>query len=124
MSKTHGGYGTPEYDIWTRIKQTGKACKRWSSFAAFISDMGPRPSPKHTLERITPGGRWSLNNCRWEPPGTPRRRRTNVVLHFDGKSRSVTEWALAIGISKHVLYARLNYGWSIKQTLTTPVKSR
>lgn len=42
---------------------------RWSApytgFDAFIQDMGPKPSPLHTIDRISNGyGYWAWN-CRW-----------------------------------------------------------
>lgn len=45
-------------------------CPRWrDSFEAFMADMGPKPGPKHTIDRFpNKKGDYEPGNCRWATP--------------------------------------------------------
>lgn len=42
-----------------------KICQRWRRFVNFIEDMGPRPTPAHSLERKNNNGNYTPSNCVW-----------------------------------------------------------
>jgi hypothetical protein len=40
-------------------------CDEWRSFERFLADMGEKPSPAHSIDRINNFVGYSKNNCRW-----------------------------------------------------------
>lgn len=38
---------------------------KFTSFKQFIDEVGPRPSPQHTLDRINVNGHYEVGNVRW-----------------------------------------------------------
>ncbi len=50
-------------------------CERWKDFAAFLQDVGRRPSPKHSLDRINSNGNYEPGNVRWATQSEQNRNR-------------------------------------------------
>jgi hypothetical protein len=98
-----------------------KVCPRWSSYGAFLADMGPRPSGM-TLDRRDGTKGYSPLNCRWATPQEQARNRSdNLVITLEGKRRCLAEWSELTGIHYQTLWNRLNkHGWTPEEALTTP----
>ena len=101
-----------------------KVCKRWrDSFEAFFEDMGPKPSPKYSLDRYpNKDGDYEPGNCRWATwREQQNNRRNNRRLTLNGKTHTITQWERITGISNHTIRARIRMGWSVEKALTTPI---
>lgn len=94
-------------------------CERWrNSFQAFLEDMGPRPGPQYSIDRIDNEKGYAPENCRWATR-TQQSRNTRVarVIEFGGKRMYLAEWAEVLGINPNTLRARLLRGWPPEMVL-------
>jgi hypothetical protein len=96
-----------------------------TGFTNYYSDMGPRPSPKHSIDRIDNNGNYCPENCRWATQTEQNRnQRNNRLLTFNGKTQCVTAWAEETGINRDTIDKRLKLGWTVEDVFTTPVRNR
>lgn len=96
-----------------------RVCPRWELFENFIADMGPRPSPSHSIERIDNDGDYTPENCRWASQvAQAGNKRNNHPISFDGFTAPVAQWSRATGIHVQTILTRLRSGWSVERALT------
>lgn len=140
-ARKHGLSSISEYQIWKAVKarcynvnhknyhEYGgrgiRVCEQWrDSFSAFYGDMGPRPSNRHSIDRIDTNGDYSPENCRWATQiEQTRNTRRNVIVTYKGETRTVSEWAEIIGMMPSTLYHRIAAGWSAERAIETPTRA-
>lgn len=138
-----GGKDSPEYRAWTGMKDRthgnkttrsfyphyeGRGitmCERWEVFENFLADMGPKPSPKHSVDRIDNNKGYGPDNCRWATcKEQARNTRRNVYLTYEGRTECLSEWASILGLKIPTIHYRLKRGLSVKQAFEMKKCSR
>jgi hypothetical protein len=132
----HGLSRTAEYRLWAGMKTRGGnpntkdaknyvdrgiiVCQRWiNSFVDFLADVGRRPSPKHTLERIDNDKGYEPGNVRWATNREQcRNKRNNRVVTIGDRSMCVTAWLEETGVKMSTFYYRVSRGMSPELALT------
>lgn len=127
----HKDVGSREYIAWAsmlsrctnskneQFKNYGgrgiRVCARWRSYKNFLSDMGRKPSPKHTLERTDTNADYCPTNCKWATQiEQQRNRRNNRLIEVNGRKVTLAEAAQILGIPRSTLWNRLDRGITIK----------
>lgn len=111
--KNYGGRGISVCNEW---KNNFKKFKEWSLNNGYKDDL--------TIDRIDVNGNYEPSNCRWVDMKTQgNNTRRNHLITFDGKTKTMTEWAEEIEISYTTLRKRLRDGWSIEDALTKNIKT-
>lgn len=134
----HGQTNIPEYGVWggmrnrcnnpnhPKFAQYGgrgiNVCDRWDDFANFLADMGERPSPRHSIERIDNNGDYTPENCKW---GTLIEQMNNqqktLMIDYQDRTQSLSIWCRELNIPRYRTYKRIYIrGWDIERAFTEP----
>jgi hypothetical protein len=91
---THGMTNTKTYRAWCSMMQRcynqknvrygrygGRGivvCEEWGDFRNFYKDMGDKPSPDHSIDRINNDGNYEPGNCRWATRSEQQRNKGEI----------------------------------------------
>jgi hypothetical protein len=132
---THGMKNTPEFAAWVNMRGRcnnpqhrayesygGRGitvCKRWARFENFTADMGLRPTPRHSLDRIDNDKGYAPSNCRWAMPKVQHYNKRNTRrLRAFGEVLTLMDWSARTGIKPNTIRERLRRGWTTEQSLS------
>lgn len=136
-AQTHGMAKTPEYKAWKAMKTRcfneafksfehygGRGIKiseRWlQSFENFYEDMGPRPTPTHSIDRINGNGNYEPENCRWATKSQQSyNRKCAKKVVFQGREMSLEAAIIEskTTLSGALIRHRMLTGWSADDAL-------
>lgn len=95
----YGGRGITITDRWL-----GK-----DGFVNFISDLGKKPTPAHSLDRYPDNnGNYEPSNCRWATHiEQQRNKRDNHLLEYNGEKMVLLDWAKKLNVERYFIYHHL-----------------
>lgn len=118
----------PKHRAFHRYGGRGiKVCEKWRRDAeAFYADVGPRPSNRHSLDRIDNDGNYEPGNCRWATHEEQCANKTlgTLAITVRGETKTTIAWASECGISSVILRSRIRAGWSPEDAIGKPVRCR
>lgn len=139
----HGKHGmacTPEFWAWINMrerctKQNHPEFFRYGArgitvhpewlreFKAFFSYVGPRPSPRHSLDRIDNNRGYEPGNVRW---ATHRQQMRNTSINhwieIDGERKLASDWAAQYDLHYTTIFHRIARGMSERDAVLTPAR--
>ncbi|WP_132862904.1 hypothetical protein [Stenotrophomonas sp. ATCM1_4] len=136
---THGhrrnGATSAEYNIWMKMRSRCNNPKdrayadyggrgisiepRWDSFEAFLEDMGRRPSPAHSIDRVDNNKGYCAANCRWATwKQQQRNRRNNKIYTIDGVTATLPEHCERTGVKYKTAHMRLSKGAPLRVAIS------
>lgn len=125
----------PEYKIWIGIISRcennktkdyhhygGRGItisKEWRhDFKLFLNDMGNRPTPKHSIDRIDVNGNYEKSNCKWATQSEQRNNtRSSIFIEFNGIKKTAYYWSLETGLKATTISERYRKGWPVEKVL-------
>ena len=137
-TRTHGQLRSSEYKSWEsmrgrcgRLSYAGyekyggqgiRVCEQWNSFQQFLKDMGPKPTPSHTIDRKDNSLGYFPENCRWASKAEQvRNRGVTTHVHYKGLTKPLAEWCELLGLDYSRVRQRIQKAnWSPEKAFTAP----
>ena len=128
------GNRLPEYKVWVSMrtrcnnpndesyqnygKRGIRVCERWNDFSLFLEDMGRRPTPRHTIDRIDSKGDYEPKNCKWSTyTEQANNTRRNIRVEIDGDIMNLKQAVDRYGGRYGKVLRRFHSGIPIKEAL-------
>jgi hypothetical protein len=113
---SYGGRGIAVCDRW----RSGEGSR--TGLELFVEDMGPKPTPKHTIDRKDNDGNYEPGNCRWATKAEQNKNRNcrpdARVFLVGGRHLTVQQACALHGLNESTVYARLKDGRSVEEAFT------
>ena len=133
---SHNMSKSKEYRAWQKMKERCynpnierypvyggrgiKVCDRWlESFDNFYEDMGPRPSSKHSIDRIDVNGDYEPGNCRWVTMQEQHyNKRNTLYVEYKNENKSLSELCKIYNLNYKSTWKNYKKGFTFEGILT------
>jgi hypothetical protein len=121
-SVTHDMRHSPEYSVFSGMKRrcenpnercypryggAGILCK-FRSFEEFFDEVGRRPSPHHSIDRIDNTGHYERGNVRWATlHEQSRNKKTTLKIEAFGQTKCLADWCDEFGLRYQAVWSRI-----------------
>lgn len=98
-------------------------CEGWrdtlrSNYYNFLDHVYPRPSKKHSLERLDNNKGYFPENVEWKDSKTQMNNvRSNHIIMWENKNYTLQELSEKVGIKANTLLYRLRRGWELEEAI-------
>lgn len=98
---------------------------RFTSYEEFLTEVGRRPSSKHSLDRIDVDGHYEKGNLRWatSKEQSRNRRKHREIIAF-GETLILAVWAERFNLPRVTITSRLELGWCNECAVSLPVGAK
>jgi hypothetical protein len=130
--------GTPLYTTWTAMLERCRnpkhisyehyggrgisVCKSWERFENFYKDVGEKPTPEMTLDRIENDGNYEPGNVRW---ATRREQAANseraILVTLNGVTKTLVEWCEIKNLNYKTIHTRILNGRTPETAITDEI---
>ena len=116
--KNYGGRGITICSEW---KNDYNAFKEW----AMENGYHETDDRSISIERLDLNGNYTPDNCVWAIPKTQMNNtRRNIYVEYDGKTKTLAQWAEYLGINYSTFMSRISRGWYMERIAKTPVQNK
>jgi hypothetical protein len=78
------------------------------------------PGVSLTIERIDNDDGYHPDNCKWASyTEQSNNKRSNVILEYQGKSMTLKQWSIYLGMSYWMIHKRYRRNYSVDEILKT-----
>lgn len=135
----HGSSNTSTYFSWKAMKSRCynqnnnryhayggrgiQVCDRWrNSFADFLADMGQKPLPRCSIERLNNDGNYEPGNCVWSTSRLQSRNTgRNKMVVVNGQLMCYADADAALGLPRNTVGKRIRRGATPQQAVAIPL---